>query len=209
MWKAFAALIFGLSLAQAAAAQDFTCSGRSLLETFERDRPEIWAAAVEEFEAIPNSTGLFWRIERDGVAPSWLLGTMHVADPKITTLREPVAEAFASAETLVVEAVEVVDPEMRLAVVARMQELAMLPEGEAFDAGFTDEQKQALGEMTAAVGVPYFAARRMKPWFISILLSLPPCALVATLRGEPVLDEKLYLDATAEGMEVVGLEIAR
>lgn len=206
MRRILTALFLGLGLAQAAAAQDFTCSGRSLLEEFERERPDIWAGAVDEFEATPNSTGLFWRIEREGVAPSWLLGTMHVADPRITALREPVADALAEADMLVVEAVEVVDPELRFEVVARMQSIAMLPEGETFDEGFTEEQKQALGAMTAAVGVPYFAARRMKPWFISILLSLPPCAVVATLRGEPVLDEKLYIEATTAGLNVVGLE---
>ena len=56
---------------------------------------------------MPNGSGLFWRVEKDGVAPSWLFGTMHVPDEGVTKLRAPVAAAFAGASTLVVESTEV------------------------------------------------------------------------------------------------------
>ena len=84
--------------------------------------------------------------------------------------------------------------------------LARLPEGETFDEGFTEAQKQALGEMTEAVGVPYFVARRMKPWFIALTISIPPCIQLALMRGEPGVDDKLQQLATEAGKPVVGLE---
>jgi len=201
-----AAFLIGAGLVQPAAAQDTTCNGRSLLEDFQRETPALYEEALTEFEAIPNSSGLLWRVQRPNLEPSWLFGTMHVADPAITELRPTVAAAFAGADTLVIESIEVVDPEFTAEFAQEILAVARLPEGETFDTGFSEEQKTELAEMTAAHGLPYFMARRMKPWFLSVMLSLPPCASLPTLQGEPVLDQKLFLDATAAGKEVVGLE---
>jgi len=208
MRQLLAFIVISFSLLSQAVAEDAACSGRSLLPEFQQESPELWRDALEAFEAIPNGTGLFWRIDRPGVAPSWLLGTMHVADPRITTLKGRVSAAFALADTVVLESVEVVDPARRLEHAEQLMAIARLPEGETFDDAFTAEQQEAIGAITAAHGIPYFLARRMKPWFLSILLSLPPCASIASLRGEPVLDEKLFLDATAAGKEMIGLESA-
>jgi uncharacterized protein len=206
MRQLLATFVVSFALLHQAAAQDAVCSGRSLLGEIQDERPELWREALEEFEAVPNGTGLFWRIERAGVAPSWLLGTMHVADPQITDLRSPVAAAFAAADAVVLESVDVVDPARKRELAERMMSIARLPEGETFDAAFTPEEREALAAMTAAHGVPYFMARRMKPWFMSVLLSMPPCVGAASLRGEPVLDEKLFVDAVAAGKDVRGLE---
>ena len=60
--------------------------------------------------------------------------------------------------------------------------------------------------MTAAIGMPYFAARRMQPWLLAISLAMPPCVHVAMLRGEEGVDEKLQRLAVEGGKRVVGLE---
>lgn len=208
MRKLFARIALALSLLGSTAASAATCAGTSLLPQFQADTPDLWQEVLTDFEKIPNGTGIFWKIEKEGIAPSWLLGTMHVADAEITTLKTPISSAFDGANTLVIESREAVDPDLRMELATRMMEAAQLPEGSAFDADFTAGQKRELGEMTVAHGVPYFAARRMQPWFVSILLSLPPCVALASLRGEPILDEKLFLDGTAAGKEVIGLETA-
>jgi uncharacterized protein YbaP (TraB family) len=195
-----------LGLTQPAVAQDAICEGNSLVDDFQHQMPELYEEALEEFEAIPNSVGLFWRIEKPGLEPSWLLGTMHVPDPRITTLRQPVADALAESDTLVVESVDVVDPEATAEFAEEILALARLPGGETFDETFTEEQKDALGALTAAHGVPYFMARRMQPWFLSVLLSLPPCVGVGGMQGQPILDQKLFLEAREGGKEIVGLE---
>ena len=34
----------------------------------------------------PYSDARFWRIDREGAEPSFILGTMHVTDPEVTAL---------------------------------------------------------------------------------------------------------------------------
>jgi len=54
--------------------------------------------AGEQFEK-----GVLWRVAKEGVAPSYVYGTMHVADPRLAELPAPVRKAFAGAHSLVVE----------------------------------------------------------------------------------------------------------
>jgi uncharacterized protein YbaP (TraB family) len=54
--------------------------------------------AGERFEK-----GVLWRVSKEGVAPSYVYGTMHVADPRLADLPTPVRKAFAGAHSLVVE----------------------------------------------------------------------------------------------------------
>ncbi len=181
------------------------CAGHSILDEIATQRPEVWAKALADFDAQPNSAGLFWKIEKEDAPPSWLLGTMHVADPDITSFRPAVAAALDRADTLVLELTGL-SGSGKFALAAKMAPLAMLPEGETVDADFSKEQKEALGGMTAAVGMPYFSARRMKPWFLVMNLSMPVCEQAAMLRGEYTVDAKLEHLATQAGKRVVGLE---
>ena len=130
---------------------------------------------------------------------------MHVPDPEITTFKPAVVEAFEKSDVLVLELKEKFS-EGKLALAQKLLPYAELPEGETFDAGFTKEQKDALGKMTAAVGMPYFLARKMKPWFLAVTLALPPCLQAAMMRGEQGVDEKLQQDALAAGKRLAGLE---
>jgi uncharacterized protein len=181
------------------------CAGNSIIADVERDRPEIWAKTLADLDATPNSSGLFWKIEKDGMPPSWLLGTMHVPDPELTSFKPAVVEAFERSQVLVLELEERFS-ESKLALAQKLMPHAQLSEGETFDLDFTKEQKEALGKMTAAVGMPYFLARKMKPWFLAVALAIPPCVQAAMIRGEQGVDEKLQEDALAAGKRLAGLE---
>ena len=201
----FPALLLAFGLLAPGPAFAAACAGNSILAEVERDRPEVWQKTLADLEATPNSTGLFWKIEKDGASPSWLLGTMHVPDPEITTFKPAVVAAFEKSDVLVLELKEKFS-EGKLALAQKLLPYAQLPEGESFDADFTKEQKDALGKMTAAVGMPYFLARKMKPWFLAVALALPPCLQAAMMRGEQGVDEKLQQDALAAGKRLAGLE---
>ena len=47
--------------------------------------------------------GVLWRVSKSGVAPSYVFGTMHVADRRLGELPAPVRAAFARARSLTVE----------------------------------------------------------------------------------------------------------
>jgi uncharacterized protein YbaP (TraB family) len=200
------AILLALGCASPATAEEAACAGESLVGEIERDKPDVWAKAVAEFEAAPNSSGLLWKVAKEGVAPSWLFGTIHLPDRRVVTLREPVAEAFAAASVVVLESVDVLAPDPDSEIPQQLLSMARLPEGKTFDADFSKAEKDALGKLTAAQGIPYFAARRLKPWFLAVSLSIPPCAHIAAMRGEPVLDARLHKEAVAAGKKVVGLE---
>lgn len=198
------ALLLTLLLYTAGSATAAACAGTSILGEIETEHPAIWEQSLADLEAVPNSTGLLWKIEAEGAAPSWLFGTMHVADPDLTTLRPAVAAALAQSDQLVLE-LDLAD-DSRAALATKMLARAQVPEGERFDHDFTEAEREQLGEMTAAMGMPYFVARKMKPWFLALALAVPPCVQVASLRGAPGVDEELERRAVAAGKDVVGLE---
>jgi uncharacterized protein YbaP (TraB family) len=87
-----------------------------------------------------------------------------------------------------------------------MLPLARMPDGETFDEGFTKTQKDALAELTQSVGIPYFAARRLKPWILAVTLTVPVCVHIGKVQGQLGLDEMLKRDAAAAGKRTIGLE---
>jgi uncharacterized protein YbaP (TraB family) len=196
-----------LSSSGQALADSSTCTGHSVLAEIEHDRPAVWAEAEKAFDAVPNGAGVFWRIRKAGIADSWLFGTMHVPDTRVRSLKPAVAQAFHESRTVALESTEILAANP-IELAGRMAAIARLPDGKSFDGRFTPEQKSALGRMTEAVGIPYFSARHLKPWFLAMSLSIPACIQAAELRGEPALDKKLYDEAKAAGKELVGLESA-
>lgn len=55
------------------------------------------------WDNIPYGQGRFWKIEREGEAPSYLLGTMHSNDRRILELPPSVLEIFRAADTVALE----------------------------------------------------------------------------------------------------------
>ena len=92
-----------LSLGQAEAAQQqITCTGSDILVEMRKTDPQAFAKIEQEAAAIPNGKGNFWRIEKAGTPTSYLLGTMHVTDPRVLEMpaaaspdASPAASSFA------------------------------------------------------------------------------------------------------------------
>ena len=59
-----------------------------------------WAMAESDQKF---DTGLLWRIERDGLAPSYLFGTIHVTDERVLNVPEPVTTALSESDTAIFE----------------------------------------------------------------------------------------------------------
>ena len=145
--------------------------------------------------ALPASAqrfdrGLLWRVEGGGVPASHVFGTVHVADPRVTRLPQPVARAFAEARSLTVEVA--LDPSSLLSLSNRM---LFLDGRDLSDAVGPDLYARAAA-LVGKMGVPDPAVRLFKPWALAILLSVPPqnpqevldivLARTASERGKPV-----------------------
>ncbi|MEK7207685.1 MAG: TraB/GumN family protein, partial [Pseudomonadota bacterium] len=54
--------------------------------------------------AAKHAKGLLWKIEKAGLKPSYLFGTIHSDDPRVTALPDAVATAFDNSHSFTMEA---------------------------------------------------------------------------------------------------------
>ncbi len=64
---------------------------------------------------LPYGQGLLWKVERDGVAPSYLFGTIHITDERVLDLPPEVEAAFNSARSATFEVIMTDELRLRLA----------------------------------------------------------------------------------------------
>src|SRR5262249_38290674 len=85
-----------------------TCAGRSIVDELRGRDPAALEAAMQRARTIwPNMGARLWRIERAGVAPSLLLGTMHAGDSRVRPLPAVLQEALPRARVLALELREI------------------------------------------------------------------------------------------------------
>ncbi len=197
-------LVFVLAIAGAARAGD--CGGADLMERWHATAPDRVAAIKAEAARVPNSQGTFWKITKDGTAPSYLLGTMHVSDPRVLAMPKGAAEAFQLAKTVVVESDEIADDRKAAVALMARPELTMLDDGKTINDYLTPQDQARLRDGLAARGLSLDLVSRMRPWMLASFVALPPCELQRKAAGEAFLDKQLADRALAEGKALKGLE---
>ena len=145
--------------------------------------------------AMPFSNGLLWRVSRTGVADSFVLGTIHIADPRVSMIPPPVDEALARARDLAMEIVPgpVSDP--------RLFELEEFDDGRRLEPLIGSEAFAQVREELIAKDVPARVIDRLKPWAAMMKLARSPPS------GDGIsLDERLFAAARTRRMRVWSLE---
>ncbi|WP_158555214.1 TraB/GumN family protein [Fulvimarina endophytica] len=165
-------------------------------------KSEIAAKAAE----TPAGEGLFWKIEKEGVAPSHLLGTIHLPDPRVADLPASVAEAQDGSERTVLELSEIADPQKMAQAMFSLYDTLTLPNGETLKSVMSEADYAIVSKGLEERGIPMAAMERMQPWFISTSLSMPDCDALGAHDPDAALDAVLASRALADGQEVVGLE---
>jgi len=181
------------------------CSGTNLLSELEANDPLAYRKVVAQADQIINSKSIFWKIEKDGIAPSFLFGTMHLSDPQISTLDQDVISALAESDTVVVESVDALDPKKAQAAMAQLAHLAFLSKGTLRDR-VNDDLEDELKTAIELRGIPMNLADRMQPWVVATTIALPVCEIQRKQNGELVLDSVLAKHAEDNGLSVMGLE---
>lgn len=195
-----------LSISDAAAATDMICGGNNLIASFEKNDPAKLARLKAEADAIPNGRGIFWKIEKDGIAPSWLLGTMHVTDPRVLAMPEGASEAFAKASTVIVESDEIIDEQKSAAAILMRPDLTMFADNKTINDFLDADDRTRLEQGLKARGIPLTLVAKMKPWMIASFVALPACEMTRKAAGASFLDKKLAEDAVSQGKTLKGLE---
>ncbi len=140
--------------------------------------------------------GFLYRIERAGVPPSWLFGTLHSADPRVTAVAQsrPLARALAAARTLAVEMQAGPGDD------AQILEGAELADGRRLDA-LLDPPTMAAVEQALEGRVQPSVVARLKPWAVLLKVAEAPG------QAGPPLDALLRERARERHVALLGLEL--
>jgi hypothetical protein len=176
------------------------CAGSNL---FDEMPPEKRADLTAAADAVPFARGNYWRASR-GEEVITIVGTYHFDDPRHSATLDVIHPAIASAETVLVEAGP--DEEKALKeLLARDPGRMMIMEGPTLLEQLPPDLWRALADALARRGVPGFMAAKMQPWYVAVMLSVPPCAM-AEMKDPKGLDGMVIDMAQAAGIPIRGLE---
>ncbi|BCH22238.1 MULTISPECIES: TraB/GumN family protein [unclassified Mesorhizobium] len=184
------------------------CTGKDLMASIRTDDPDTFRRIEQEAAATVNGKGLLWKLEKEGRAPSFLFGTMHMTDPRVTSLPPAAQRAFDASQTVVIETTDVVDPARMMAAVMKKPELTMFTDDTTLPSLLSPEDAAVVDAALAKRGIPLASVIKMKPWILATMAVLPACETARKAAGAPVLDVKLAKDAEASGKKLEGLETA-
>lgn len=187
-------------------AETPACTGKDALRELAAERPDELARITAEAAKTLNGKGLLWKIEKDGLVPSYLFGTMHMTDPRVTALTPHAQQAFEGAGTVVIETTDVIDKSKMMEALAKRPDLMMFTDDKTLTSLLSPEDKAALEKGLADRGIPLATVIKMKPWMLASMVALPACEMARQAAGAPVLDLKLAADAEAGGKALKGLE---
>jgi len=151
-------------------------------------------------KAMPYGEGLLWRVERAGVAASYIFGTIHVTEPRVLDLPAPVRAAFEASKSATFEVIMTDSVRMQLA------QAMVLNDGRTLDGLLEPPLYRRTIDAAANYGLPAEQLRHLKPWAIAMILSVPQEELLRSASGVQPLDQYLQGEARRLGIPLFGLE---
>jgi len=206
--KRLATIALGLlfCLAPARAEIPPVCTGTNLMAQLKTEHPADYDDIIAESDVVPNGEAVFWKIERDGLAPSWLLGTAHVTDPRVTTLTPAMDEALTGAGVIALELKELRDPQEFMSAAFANAKLLVLPQGQSLWDLIPDDQEALIRDNP---NLPPGAANTIfgyQPWVAAAMVSVPLCEKERKQAGIASLDVELAARAAQQHVPLEGLE---
>jgi uncharacterized protein YbaP (TraB family) len=162
------------------------------------------AALYKEAGEVSFAQGLYYSANRDGRILH-IMGTMHLPDPRHTRMLALAAPQLATSGLLLVEATAADQIEMQR-YMADNPDLMTLPDNATLPELLDPPVWEAIAEASVARGLPPFMAARMQPWFLTLTLAMPPCAMTAMMSGEGGLDNLLMEAAENQNIPTAALE---
>lgn len=203
---AVAALAAALLLAAGPAdAAPPACAGSNLLAELRADDPAGHAGLLAEAAAVANGEGLLWRVEGGGTAPSYLFGTIHVTEPRVTDLPATLTAALDRVGVVAVESVEALDPEDFARNIERYRRYFLYADGGRLADRLDAAQRAVVAQELGRIGIGLDAAGAMKPWMLATALGVPACE-AARRKEHAVVDAVIADEARRRGLSLVGLE---
>lgn len=183
------------------------CGGDDMVAELAIKDPAAHGKIIAEAAKIENGESLLWKIEKDGIPTSYLFGTIHLADKRVTAMPATVQAALAQSKTLAVEIADMSDEGM-LAAMTKVPELLAYRDGTTLQAQLTPDEYAKVQTLITKSGMPAEAAVVLRPWLVSMLLAISDCNRQQLEAGMQPLDSRIEATAKAAGTKVVGLETA-
>jgi uncharacterized protein YbaP (TraB family) len=176
------------------------CVGTNLIDALPLANQTALTAAAH---AAPFATGNFWQATRGGQTIT-IAGTFHLDDPRHDAALQILLPHLKTAKTLMVEAGPAEEAALQQKLAADPSAM-MDAAGAGLQAALSDTEWTNLTDALLQRGIPSSMANTLRPWFVSMLLAIPPCALqmAAAANG---LDKRLMAAATEAGLPVIALE---
>ena len=187
-----------LLTASHAAAQ---CVGTSYIDLLTQDQ----LAQLDQATAdLPYAEGLIWDATRDGKAIT-LVGTMHIYDARLEPIFDMIAADVLAADVVLLEATP--DDQRALeTMLAARPEMVMITHGPTLPDLLDAQTWAQLSNAASDRGVPGFMVAQMQPWYLSLLLAIPPCAMMDLAQGIKGLDAMIGDLASANDIPMQALE---
>ena len=195
--------LFAVGKAHAEDAPPTACAGHNLMDTMPA---ETLAKINAEAAATKNGEGRLWKIEKAGLKPSYLFGTMHMTDPRVIDLTPEAQKAYDGADTVVIETTEILDEKKASMALLAKPDLMMFTDATTLSSLVDPKDLPVFEKGMADRGMPLAAINKMKPWMIMGIVALPACEMARKKSGAPFLDIKLAKDAEGSGKKIEGLE---
>jgi uncharacterized protein YbaP (TraB family) len=132
--------------------------------------------------------GLLWKLEAPSGKISYLLGTIHTDDQRVTEFSPKVIEAFNQTDVFMMETLPPRDPS-----------IFMLKQG-AIAEMLTEKEFDQVRELAEFHAMHIEAAMRMKPWLLAVIFDLPKPKSMYSM------DELLLAKAEEKLKTIKGLE---
>ncbi len=138
--------------------------------------------------ALAADKGLLWKLEAPRGKVSYLLGTMHTDDQRVTEFSPKILEAFKQSEAFMMESLPPRDPSIFMMKQGTVSEM------------LTEKEFDRVRELAEFHSMHIEAAMHMKPWLLAVIFDLPkPKALYS-------MDELLMAKAEEQDKKIIGLE---
>ncbi|MCV6593052.1 MAG: TraB/GumN family protein [Silicimonas sp.] len=148
--------------------------------------------------------GNLWLAEKPGSTVT-VIGTIHLPDPRLSEYVAAVRPALDAADLLILEA-SMGDEAGLPQLVAERPDMFFITEGPTLIDLLGEEAWGQIAERLTAMGIPAFFAAQFQPWYLSMTLAVPPCAVQAMQAGGKGLDRQLEEIAEARGTTLATLD---
>jgi uncharacterized protein len=189
-----------------AAAKPPACEGRDLSSPALLSPDDLARATEKRGDELLNGRNLLWRIEKPGLSPSYLFGTVHSTDERAVAIAKKAAEHIVGAKAVATELGGPFDKTTMMAMGASMASKAIVRDADSFAGVASPDDVAIVDKYLVGRGMNAAVTHHLRIWLLAALVSEPPCEIERQQSGLTIVDELIARTGKDLGVPVIGLE---